>query len=221
VWTLEQDGEERELEYDPREGGTFRLYEHAPMSDATVYLEPVSEAVGEGGTPPDQIEYDGTQYVITEKDARVHDEGRVREGEADHISFLARSCVDRQFQGACGGLARHLRLPSWLVRLVVFAVVFFSVLGVVFATFGEIASYTDGMILWVLLGIAGMTWGGYRSFAFFVPEAPPKALSHYWVYESDEGGLLTLQRARGRWTMRVGREVAPYEFDNILPPSEN
>jgi phage shock protein PspC (stress-responsive transcriptional regulator) len=215
VWTLEQNGEERQLEYDHEEGGTFRLYEHVPV-DAESFA-----GDGRRGEPPDRIEYEGTQYVLTERDVRVHEEGQVREGEEDYISFLARSVVDRKLLGACGGLARHLRLPSWLVRVVVSVVVFF----LMFYTVLIVGLLTGGNLLfeyWKITGVAilGMIWGYYHLFALLVPEPPPKVLSHYWVYESDEDDLLTLRCEEGEWTMRVGREVEPYEFDNILPAEE-
>lgn len=39
----------------------------------------------------------------------------------------------------------------------------------------------------------------------------------YWDYESDDGFLGLERYGETDWSVYVGREVEPYEFDNILP----
>ena len=40
---------------------------------------------------------------------------------------------------------------------------------------------------------------------------------HYWDYASDDDVLGLERYGSGDWSVYVGREVEPYEFDNILP----
>lgn len=40
---------------------------------------------------------------------------------------------------------------------------------------------------------------------------------HYWVYEADEGFVAVERYGSSDWNVYDGREVEPYEFDNILP----
>lgn len=42
---------------------------------------------------------------------------------------------------------------------------------------------------------------------------------HYWVYEADDGFLALERYGSSDWSVYDGREVEPYEFDNILPRS--
>jgi hypothetical protein len=39
----------------------------------------------------------------------------------------------------------------------------------------------------------------------------------YWVYEADDGFVALERYGESDWSVYVGREVEPYEFDNILP----
>jgi hypothetical protein len=57
---------------------------------------------------------------------------------------------------------------------------------------------------------------------------PPELLDHHWVYQADDR-FVTLQRSigglggggEGSWAAWAGREVEPYEVDNILPPGDD
>lgn len=40
---------------------------------------------------------------------------------------------------------------------------------------------------------------------------------HYWVYEADDGFVALERYGSSDWSVYDGREVEPYEFDNILP----
>ena len=40
---------------------------------------------------------------------------------------------------------------------------------------------------------------------------------HYWVYEGEEGFVALERYGSSDWNVYDGREVEPYEFDNILP----
>ncbi len=40
---------------------------------------------------------------------------------------------------------------------------------------------------------------------------------HYWVYEAEEGFVALERYGSSDWNVYAGREVEPYEFDNILP----
>jgi len=40
---------------------------------------------------------------------------------------------------------------------------------------------------------------------------------HYWVYEADDGFVAVERYGSSDWNVYDGREVEPYEFDNILP----
>lgn len=40
---------------------------------------------------------------------------------------------------------------------------------------------------------------------------------HYWVYEGDDGFVALERYGSSDWSVYDGREVEPYEFDNILP----
>lgn len=199
AWTLEHDGEKRVLEYDREDGGTFQLYEKVPVSVVTVAGDPFREAMGadtvETGAPPHvECEETGdTTYTLAEEDVRVHDRARTHSGEEDRINFLTQSRTHELIKGVCGGIAQYLNVPVWLVRLV------FIILGLA-GGFG---------VIFFMAYLGGLN----------VPKPPPERLSHYWIYMNEEGELLTLQYVQGNWTAHAGREVASYEFDNILPRS--
>lgn len=40
---------------------------------------------------------------------------------------------------------------------------------------------------------------------------------HYWVYEEEEGFVALERYGSSDWNVYAGREVEPFEFDNILP----
>ena len=40
---------------------------------------------------------------------------------------------------------------------------------------------------------------------------------HYWVYEGDDGFVALERYGSSDWSVYAGREVEPFEFDNILP----
>lgn len=40
---------------------------------------------------------------------------------------------------------------------------------------------------------------------------------HYWMYEGDDGFVALERYGSSDWNVYAGREVEPYEFDNILP----
>jgi hypothetical protein len=44
---------------------------------------------------------------------------------------------------------------------------------------------------------------------------------HYWVYEGDEGFVAVERYGSSDWNVYDGREVEPFEFDNILPRSDS
>jgi len=216
VWTLAANGEKRVLEYDGAKDGTFRLYESVPVSDVTVDGTSVPDVLKENEAnafeAPRTIEYAAqgrAPYVLAEENARVHDRVRFREKNPKRLKRLVRTRTDGQAMGLCGGLAAYLGVSSILVRVlavalligwpIVLGTVFgITVMGVVFV--GLIVSYVAG--------------------ALVLPTPPSESLSHYWVYESDDGDLIALRCENGTWTARYGREVAPYEFDNLLPPGE-
>lgn len=220
TWLLERDDDERVLEHDREEGSTFRLYERVPVSEVRVMGAPFSEAV-EDETAPTKLtctETEHTRYVLVEEDARAHDEALVRSGEEPRISFLVRSRSNRSVQGVLGGLATYLNVSPWAVRL---GYLFILLAG---PSAVAAAGRAPSAFWWTfaLLGAAYvLLWG-------VMPGPPPEQLAHYWLYESNDGGLVALQCDGGTWPMGaktwtayVGRTVAPYEFDNVLPPAKS
>lgn len=221
VWTLRDDGEERVLEYGGNKTGTFRLFERASVSDVTVDGEPFAKAVGAGayrhkGAPnrdaPGTIEYadtEDTQYVLSEEDARVHEVAGIREGNEHPINFLVRSSNNSRIMGLFGGIAEYLGVSSFPVRLGAVVGILALVIGG-----GSVAGFGVGCCTTVF------AIGGYFGSAYTIPEPPPERFSSYWIYESEEDTLVTIQRADGYWTARFGQVVEPYEFDNVLPSGE-
>lgn len=212
IWTLKHDGEERILEYEPDDGGTFRLYEPVPVSEVTVAGEPVVDTVGTRGElePPPKVEYGETgsaTYVLAEEDARVHEETQTRPGADDHINVLTRSPENGLIYGGFAGIGRHIDISPWLLRA-----------GFVVGTIG--IAIGIGTQVGALVGLdvlVALIVGYFVGLWLFVPVPLPEQLSHYWVYEDGEDGVVALQRADDTWTAYAGREVEPYEFNNILP----
>jgi phage shock protein PspC (stress-responsive transcriptional regulator) len=220
TWTL-QDGEDtRLLEYEQEAGGTFRLSRRIRPTDVMAERSLGSEreafpyAVREE-EPPDTVYYQDTEYTMAERDARAQDETRVRPDDRDRVDILARSRTSNVIMGACGGVAEYVGVHPWLVRVA-------YVVGVLagWITAGTLAGFAPGC--YTLLSLVA----AYFLLGVWMPKPPPERLDHYWRYESGDGDFVAFERPEGgwwgdsRWTARAGRTVEPYEFDNILPPSD-
>jgi phage shock protein PspC (stress-responsive transcriptional regulator) len=220
LWELEDGHDELVLEYEPEDGDTFRLARRIDVDevilDGRSFRQVMRMQEGEDNEPPGTVRYEGTEYTLAEKDARVHEEARVREENKDRVNFLSRSRTDQVLLGICGGLANYWNVPPTLVRI------------------GAVVGLLAPQFLGAFLGVGqllclpvGLLYAGVTVF-MLARTPPPELLDHHWVYEAD-GRFVTLQRSsgafggvgEGSWTAWAGQEVEPYEFDNILPPGED
>lgn len=201
VWTLESGTDVRFLEHEYDDGDVFLLSEPAKISEISVQDyhghrdEPFLTAIRESDAPS-TIVYQDEEYVLAEEDARV-DVGRtVAEGE------LARSEHDSMLMGVCGGLGRYMDWPSTFVRLGVVAIFLLS--NTVVPCFGML-----------------VVIGAYYFVGASMPEAASSVsesgLTHYWVYQKGDEFVALECHGTNDWDAYAGREVEPYEFDNLLP----
>lgn len=218
-WELESGQDELVLEYEPEAGETFRLSRRIDVDDVLLdgrsFRQVMRMQQREENEPPGSVRYEGREYTLAEKDARVHEQARVREENEGRVNFLSRSRTDQVLLGICGGLANYWGVSPTLVRLG-------AVAGLV-TPFALGTSIGIGQLLCVPLVLL------YAGFAVFMlaRTPPPELLDHHWVYEAGDR-FVTLQRSggalggvgEGGWTAWAGQEVEPFEFDNILPPGD-
>jgi len=192
-WTLENGDDVLVLEHEYDDGDVFRLFEPADITDVSVDGEPFLGAIREED-PPNTIVYQGDEYVLAEADARV----------GQQTDALARSRTDNKIMGVCAGIADYMgQSPSLVCVAFVAAVIAPFVL--LFDT--------------CVLGPGAV--GIYLALAFAMSKEPPPSpkedLSHYWVYKGDDRLVAFECIGSSDWSVYDGREVEPYEFDNILP----
>lgn len=197
-WRLESSGEARFLEYDSDDGGTFRLSRPAEIADVSVGGAPFLGAVREQD-PPTTAAYKRDEYVLTEQDARI-------EPQTDS---LTRSRTNNTLMGVCAGIAESLDQSPSLVR-VAFVVAVLAPAGLPVESSCFLGPGAIGLYFLLAFSISKES-----------PPSPCEDLSHYWVYEGDEGFLVFECTRSGEWSLYVGREVEPYEFDNLLPRSSD
>ncbi len=165
--------------------------------------------------PPGTVRYEDREDTLAEKDARVHEQALVRGEDKDRINFLSRSRTDQVLLGICGGLANYWGVSSALVRI---GAVAGLLLPLGFSLYPAIAGCLCMFVPFLYAGVTIFMLGR---------TPPPELLDHHWVYEADDR-FVTLQRSigafggvgEGSWAAWAGKRVEPYEFDNILPPSE-
>jgi phage shock protein PspC (stress-responsive transcriptional regulator) len=200
-WTLESGTEVRFLEHEYDDGDVFRLSKPAKISEITVWDyhghrgEPFLTAIREGDAPS-KIVYQDEEYVLAEEDARVGT------GQADADRNLTRSDHDNVIMGVCGGIAEWMGVSSALVRLG-FVVVLLS------------GNYVPCLGMLVVAGVyflIGWLMSGASS-----EVSAGGGLTHYWVYEKGEQFVTLECWGSNDWDAYAGREVEPYEFDNLLP----
>jgi len=190
-WRLTCGGDVLFLEHEYVQGDLFRLLRPADITDVTVEGEPFLAAVREED-PPNTVTYQGEEYVLAEEDARIQDSS----------SRVVRSRSDAWLMGVCGGIAEHLDIPPTYARIGFIAAILVS---------GLFSGGGSGCLLIPGYFIVGTSMSK-------APPSPPRDdLSHYWVYQGKEGFVAFQCLGSNDWDMYAGREVEPYEFDNILP----
>ncbi len=198
-WTLKNGTDVRFLEHEYDDGDVFRLSRPARISEITVRdyhghrEEPFLTAIREDDAPS-KIVYQGEEYVLAEEDARVDTGRTIDEGK------LTRSERDSVIMGVCGGIAEYMGWPSTFVRLGVVAVLLFSNF-----------AFCAGMMVVV---------GAYFLVGWSMPKTATTSesgLTHYWVYEKGDAFVALECHGSNDWDAYAGREVEPYEFDNLLP----
>lgn len=201
VWTLESGTDVLFLEHDYDDGDIFRLSKPAKISEITVRdyrghrEEPFLAAIREEDAPS-TIAYQEAEYVLAEEDARVDTGRTVAEGE------LVRSERDSMMMGVCGGLAEYTGWPSTFIRI------------------GVVAAFLLSNTIIPCLGML-IVVGAYFFIGASMPEAAgsgsESGLTHYWVYEKEDEFVALECYGSNDWDAYAGREVEPYEFDNLLP----
>lgn len=194
-WTLEAGGDVLLLEHEYDDGDVFRLSRPAKITDVSVDGEPFLSVVREED-PPDTVVYQGDEYVLAEEDARI--------GPAD-TETLTRSQTNNKLMGVCAGIAETIDQSPSVVRV--------AFVGAVIAP--AVLPFDTSC----LLGPGAVVMYFVLAFAMSKePEPSPKdELSHYWVYQGGEGFVAFECTSSDDWDVYVGREVEPYEFNNILP----
>jgi phage shock protein PspC (stress-responsive transcriptional regulator) len=200
-WTLKSGTDVLFLEHEYDDGDVFRLSAPAKISEITVedyhgqQGEPFLTAIREEDAPA-TILYRGDEYVLAEEDARVDAGQTVAEGE------LVRSEHDSMIMGVCGGFGEYMGVPSTILRLVV--------VGAFLLSNGVIPCFGMPVVLGVyfLLG---------ASMPRAASSSNESGLTHYWVYQKGDEFVALECHGTNDWGAYAGREVEPYEFDNLLP----
>jgi len=200
-WTLESGTDVRFLEHDYNEGDVFRLSKPAKISKIAVHDyhgkqgEPFLTAIREEDAPG-TIVYQDEEYVLAEEDARVDTQ------RTDAGGQLATSETDSQIMGVCGGIAEHTGWSSSTVRL-----------GVVGILLGS-----NFLFPCVLMPVVA---GAYFLLGVIMPDesgsSTQSGRTHYWVYQKGDEFVALECLGSNDWNAYAGREVEPYEFDNLLP----
>lgn len=198
-WTLESGPDVRFLEHEYDGEDAFRLFRAADMADVTVNGTPVPSRSSEED-PPGTVTYQGTEYELASEDPRIVPSATLlAEG-------LTRSEDDRILVGVCGGIADYTDLSSSVIR--VSFVVGTLALNLVFPCL----LMPLAVVLYVLLAVA-------------MPEPedtmPGRDLVHYWVYRHDEERVVLECTEPNAWSVYVGHEVDPQEFDQVRPHDSN
>jgi phage shock protein PspC (stress-responsive transcriptional regulator) len=198
-WTLEADGDVLILEHEYDDGDVFRLYRPADITDVSVDGEPFLSAV-RGDEAPHTLAYQGEEYVLAEEDARV---------ATTRNETLTRSRTDSKLMGVCAGIAEYLDQSPSLVRVAFVA----AVLAPAVVPFDTSCLLGPGAVV------------VYALLAFAISKEPPPSpeddLVHYWVYEGEERFVAFECTDSNDWDAYAGRQVEPYEFDNILPRGDS
>jgi phage shock protein PspC (stress-responsive transcriptional regulator) len=211
VWTLESGADVLFLEHEYDSGDVFRLFEPARVSDVSVdeagKEEPFLTYIRQADAPG-AIGYEGDEYVLTEKDARVDTEAgltKVKETSMEPASDgkWTRSANNSMLMGVCGGIAEREEVSPILVRIVALATII---------PLGFLA-----IIVYFVIGL--MVEKPDESDTREAAPAPAtiEDRTHYWVYETN-GKYVALEcHGYNDWDAYAGREVEPHEFDNFLP----
>lgn len=191
-WTLEAGNDVLFLENERGDG--FRISRPADITDVSVNGEPFLSAI-QDEDPPSTLTYQGEELVLAEADARV----------SDTKEQLRRSRTDNKLMGVCAGIAEYIDQSPSVVRIAFVAAV--------------VAPAVLPVDMSCVLGPGAVVM--YFVLAFAISKEPPPSprddLSHYWVYEGDDRFVAFECTGSNSWDAFVGREVEPFEFDNILP----
>jgi phage shock protein PspC (stress-responsive transcriptional regulator) len=194
-WRLENGGDALFLEHESEQGDLFRLLRPADITDVTVEGEPFLAAVREAD-PPNTVTYEGDEYLLAEEDARIR----------DSPNQVVRSRTNAWLMGVCGGIAEHMDIPPTYARIGFIAAILVS---------GFFSGGGSGCLLIPGYFIVG------ASMSKAPPSPPREGLSHYWVYQGEDRFVAFECLGENDWNVYAGREVEPYEFDNILPRSSS